>query len=126
MTDGCAPRAFPKTFRLLRRAEFRRVYERRCSARSELLTLYACPNGLDHARVGFSVSRKVGKAVLRNRLRRLYREAFRLARDRLPKGLDFVIIPRTDREPRLEDLKETLVASAAELARRLTRGKPSS
>jgi ribonuclease P protein component len=116
---------FRKAEHLRRPVEFRRVYDRRCSVRSALLTLYACPNDLELARIGFSVSRKVGKAVLRNRLRRLYREAFRLVRCRLPKGIDLVIIPRTDREPGLEELKETLVSSAAELARRLASGKRS-
>src|SRR5437879_1605414 len=110
---------FRKNEHLRRPADFRRVYERRCSARADCLTVYGCLNDLEHARVGFSVVRKVDKAVLSNRLRRLYREVFRLTRERLPKGIDFVLIPRNSSEPRLEDLKETLVTLTAELARRL-------
>src|SRR5580704_16534192 len=110
---------FPKSEHLRRPADFRRVYDRHCSRRAELLTLYACPNDLDHPRVGFSVSRKVGGAVLRNRLRRLYREAYRLVRERLPGGLDLVILPRGAGEPDLQYLKETLVTLTLDLARKL-------
>ena len=114
---------FKKEEHLRRPADFRRVYERRCSVRDDWLTLFACPNDREHARIGFSVSRKVGKAVLRNRLRRLYREAFRLSRANLPTGLDMVLIPRTGAEPSLGEVQTSLVALAAEAARKLTRGK---
>jgi ribonuclease P protein component len=123
LTMAPSPQNFPKSEHLRRPADFRRVYDRHCSVRADLLTLYACPNDLDHTRIGFSVSRKVGGAVLRNRLRRLYREAYRLVRERLPRGLDFVIIPRGPIEPDLQYLKDTLVTLAAELARKLANGK---
>jgi len=116
---------FTKTEHLRHPAEFRRVYDRRCSVSAEWLTVYGCPNDLGNARVGFSVSRKIGNAVKRNHFRRLYREAFRLTREHLPTGLDFVLIPRNAREPELEKLKETLIILTKELARRLLRGKQS-
>src|SRR5947209_14390597 len=106
---------------LRRGSDFRRVYERRRSASDAWLIVYACPNGLPHARLGLSVSRKVGGAVRRNRLRRLYREAFRLTRADLPTGLDLVLIPRGTDEPRLEDLRRSLPVLAHSLARRLAR-----
>ena len=88
------PNAFPKAQHLRRPADFRRVYERRRSASDGWLLVYACENGLPHSRLGLSVSRKFGKATERNRLRRLYREAFRLTRRELPAGLDIILIPR--------------------------------
>src|ERR671922_2055384 len=95
----------PFTFRphehLRRPADFQRVYDRRRSASDGWLIVYACENGLPHLRLGLSVSRKNGKATHRNRLRRLYREAFRLTRHEMPTGLDLVLIPRGSDEPAL-------------------------
>ena len=83
------------------------------------MIVYACDNGLTHRRLGMTVSRKVGNAVTRNRLRRLYREAFRLTRDGLPPGLDMVLIPQGTQEPSLEQLKDSLPRLLAQIARKL-------
>lgn len=113
----------PNTFRpaehLRSPADFRRVYERRRSASDNWLIIYACENQLPHLRLGLSVSRKVGSAVRRNRLRRLYREAFRLSRSQMPIGLDLVLIPRTSSEPTLAELQQSLVKLVRQVARKL-------
>src|SRR5262245_28156612 len=96
------PFAFRKAEHLRRPSDFRRVYDRRRSVSDSWLIVYACENGLPHLRLGLSVSRKVGQATHRNRLRRLYREAFRLTRHEMPTGLDLILIPRKPDEPTLE------------------------
>ncbi len=112
---------FPKEFHLRRPADFRRVYDRRCSVSDSRLIVYGLANDLAHCRVGFSVSRKIGKAVARNRLRRLYREAFRLTRSELPTGIDLVFLPRSAAEPTLEELKTSLQQLLPMLAKKLLR-----
>jgi ribonuclease P protein component len=106
---------------LRRPAEFRRVYDRRRSVSDAWLIVYACENGLPHLRLGLSVSRKVGPATHRNRLRRLYKEAFRLTRHTMPVGLDLVLIPRKPDEPTLEALRRALPRLVGQVARKLAR-----
>jgi ribonuclease P protein component len=111
---------------LRRAADFRRVYDRRRSASNEDLIVYGCENGLPHLRLGLSVSRKFGGAVQRNRLRRLYREAFRLTRQQLPVGVDLILIPRRPEPPALAELLAALPRLVKQVARKLERdeGRP--
>ncbi len=115
------PFAFRPHEHLRRPADFRRAYERRRSAADRWLIVYVCENGLPYLRLGRSVSRKFGKAHHRNRLRRLYREAFRLTRHELPTGLDLVLIPRTAEAPTLADLTRSLPRLVKQAARKLTK-----
>jgi ribonuclease P protein component len=110
---------FLKAERLRRPSDFKRVFDRRRSASDPWLLVYACENGLPHLRLGCSVSRRVGGAVRRNRLRRLYREAFRLTKHVLPAGFDLVLIPRHPDEPTLEQLKASLRRLVGQLASKL-------
>jgi ribonuclease P protein component len=75
--------------------DFRRAFERKRSASDAALIVYAVENGRDHPRLGISIGRKkVRRAVERNRIKRLLREAFRLGKGALPSGLDLVVVPR--------------------------------
>lgn len=111
---------FEKHEHLRRSKDFRAVYDRRRSVSDHWLIVYGRENHLPHLRLGLSVSRKVGQATHRNRLRRLYREAFRLTRHEMPTGMDLVLIPRRPDMPNLEDLMRSLPKLVRGLAKKLT------
>lgn len=94
MNVGEASHSFPKHLRLLRRIEYRRVYEEGRRRRAPLCTVFYHPNGLPHSRLGITVPKALGKAVLRNRVKRLLREVFRLNLPAVPGGWDIVLNPR--------------------------------
>ena len=107
--------------RLRRLSDFRRVYDRRCSTSDGNLVVYACENELPFSRLVVSVSRKLGGAVVRNRLKRLLREAFRLSRSELPTGLDLVLIPRGADSASLERYLRSLPTLASSVEGKLKR-----
>ena len=93
-----------KRRRLSRSAEFERVYRQGRSKANRYLVLYAFPRAEDEARaereagprLGLSVSRRVGGAVDRNRIKRVLREAFWAEAERLPATSDYVVVARPD------------------------------
>ena len=111
---------FPPTHRLKSPEDFKRVYDRKRSVSDGNLIVYACENALPHARLGVSVSKKVGGAIVRNRFKRLFREAFRLLQHELPPGIDYVLIPKLPaRDLGLEPIRESLLALAVQVSKKL-------
>jgi ribonuclease P protein component len=110
---------FPQSRRLKTTAQFDHVYGRKRSVSDGVLIVYACENELGHPRLGCSVSKKIGNAVVRNRYKRLFREAFRLLQHDLPQGVDFILIPRPGPEPSQEAVKASLLKLAGQAAKRL-------
>jgi len=114
-----ADQRFPPAYRVTRGADFQRAYQRRATAGDDRLLVFAFANGLPHTRLGVSVSRKVGGAVLRNRWKRCIREAFRLSREQLPPGVDLIVIPRPDTVPATQELQESLLRLARRAAKKI-------
>jgi ribonuclease P protein component len=100
-------------------AEFRRVFEGRRSVSDAVLVVYGLANGREYSRLGISVSRKKVRAAHdRNRLKRLVREAFRLSKAELPRGLDLIVLPRI-MSPPFGVVRRSLTDLARDVARRV-------
>lgn len=74
---------------------FRRLYAKGKSAANSYLVVYCRRNGTDENRIGFTVSKKLGHAVVRNRVRRRLREIYRLHEQEFRQGWDLVVVARS-------------------------------
>lgn len=75
--------------------DFRRLYYRGKSCVCRNIVVYSMKNRTGENRLGITCGKSIGKAVIRNRAKRLVRESYRLLEERLQKGYDFVIVVRT-------------------------------
>ncbi len=100
--------AFPRRHRLTGRRLYQAVYDTGWKLNRNPLLMVSRPNDLAHCRWGLSISRKVGNAVVRNRIKRLIREAIRLGRHDFPVGYDLILIIRPHKPLRLADYQGLL------------------
>lgn len=85
---------FPPSDRLRKRFQFRLVRDRGRRVHTKSFLLLVAPSDAPETRLGITVARQVGKAVRRNRIKRLVREAFRKNRDLFPRRADVVVIAK--------------------------------
>ena len=78
----------------LKNDQFRHVYEKGKSRADRHAVMIICPNGLNMNRLGISVSKKNGNSVVRHRLKRILKEAYRSIEGELRTGYDIVLIAR--------------------------------
>lgn len=114
---------FDKSSRLTSNADFRRVLGHKCCYRNTLISLYIADNDCGKARLGISLGKKVGSAVVRNRLKRLGREAFRQCREKISTDIDYLLIfqPGLSKKSKSELMKirlDDVVKAFMELAQK--------
>ncbi len=110
---------YPPECRLRLAGDYERVYSAKQRFSDARLLVYAAVNTQAIVRAGFSVSKKHGGSVVRHRLKRLLREAFRLLRPELPSGLDLVVIPQVGTIATMQEYQWSLERLARKAARRL-------
>jgi ribonuclease P protein component len=114
------PHGLPRERRVRSRADFQRAYAEGTKVVTRLFVLFARKNGGEISRLGVTATRKTGNAVVRNRARRLVKEAFRGCRAQLPEGLDLVVVVRP---PLLAAAPEQIAAALIEASARATEAR---
>jgi ribonuclease P protein component len=89
--DNTTSEEFPHEVRIVRTSDYKAIYSAGKKIHSKRFVLFGCVNAIGHARLGITVSRKIGCAVVRNRIKRLFREIFRRSLREIPNQLDIVI-----------------------------------
>lgn len=102
---------FPVTARMKHRRDFQRLFKHAWRARGADFSIALIKNETEHTRLGLSVGKRCWRgAVGRNRVRRIFRESFRLSLPKLPPGYDILMIATKPRlEPVLTEVQRNLV-----------------
>ena len=107
--DAQMIRKFPRKIRLAKREDIKKALRGRCIVRDRTLTIYFATNDLGVSRLGLSVGRKCGPAVVRNLIKRRIREGFRLSGIGLSRpGYDLLCIPTNNAVHAVWDYRDSL------------------
>ena len=110
---------FPKSSRVRKQADFDAVYRDSVHAADDVLVVQAVRNGQKTTRLGLSIGRRVGNAVVRNRWKRAIREVFRKSVLEFPVGIDIVVRPRKGAELNYAAIERSLPRLVARIAKKL-------
>jgi len=113
---------FPHDRRLRSGLDFEKIYGLKQKMADGKLIIFAARNEIGSTRIGLSVSRRHGNSVVRHRLRRLLREAYRLEQHSIPEGLDLILIPGRDSGTATQqDYRDSIVRLTGRLVRKFFR-----
>jgi len=111
---------FTKSHRLAGLGTFKAILDLRVKDNRGPIVIFAKPNDLPHPRLGISIGRPVGTAVMRNRIKRLLRESFRLMQHDWPRGYDVVVIVRPHNPLMLAEYQKMLSGAMVKLHKQWT------
>jgi len=104
------PHGFSREERLRSKGDFDRAFREGTRGWGKWFSVAYRANGLERSRLGVALPRGWGKAVARNRAKRLIREAFRTHKHELPSGIDLVVVPAANwQEPRPDEIAVELI-----------------
>jgi ribonuclease P protein component len=106
--SGGPDQRFPRQCHIRLRDDFAQIYAVRRYAADKRLTVYVRENNLPFVRLGLSISKKAGGAVVRNQIKRRLREAFRRHKADLPVGFDLLCVVRAGPAAKLDDYVDSL------------------
>jgi len=108
--------------RIKDRRDFSRIFRLGSRVRAPGFTIVFAPNQLGYSRIGISAGRRFGRAVQRNRAKRIFRELFRLHKHDLPRGVDYIFLPSKELFSRgWTRLEEDLMKAAERVQREMLR-----
>ncbi len=100
----------PKLISIKKSKDFSAVYRKGNSKVNPFLVMYASANNKGYNRIGISISTKIGKSVLRNRLKRLIKEVYRKQLKRMKKGYDIIIVVRSHaKDAKYQDIEKWML-----------------
>jgi ribonuclease P protein component len=115
---NAASEGFPRKIRIARSSDYQILYKTGRRVHSERFVLFGRENAVGSPRLGITVSRKVGNAVVRNRIKRLFREIFRKSSGEIPSQLDIVVNAKPGcAGASYEDLRMEFLAAAQRVCR---------
>lgn len=85
----------PYSLRLRKNKDFKITYQKGSVLKGEYLIIYYKKNGQENSKFGFSISKKIGNAVVRNRIKRILRECCRINQDKIVKGHNIIFVARS-------------------------------